>query len=508
MKLIRKLSLTTLIFLLLASVTFAEMGLGLGLGMGGSIKTAPPLYISGASTWPITDGLVGVGAGFTMLDAGTWSTAGGYVLNTPNLQAEQNSGALVVGKWYSITATAANHFYTGSAIGDTFRALATTALDANNKVKLIPISNLIANCQLSTTEVLSEEVIHAGTLKTQIGQVGNLDCSFAAKAATLASTGQAVISLKEVTGRQFTDFAPHNMTTNNAPSPFVASASTTVGINDAYSAFDGNIPAWPYWLGSNSGVDWLKLDLGSGFSKKLLSYSIQVNAIPEPDRAPKNWTMEGSNDNSTWDALDTRTNQTSWTSGQIRNFVCATYTTQYRYFRLNITANNGDATYTQVGEIYLYAYSGLSTSDTITVGGVTYAIASVTGGANVAYSDSLKTQTVTLGTNLGADVAANAPVGLDWASWNGVVGPYFDGAGNVMLDEVVAGVYTNRINVAVTFAADKVLSLQKVASAYTLKFDGATIGTTSLINAAAMAGKYSGMFSTHIDNKITYLKVP
>ena len=56
---------------------------------------------------------------------------------TPTLGAEENSGTLVVGTWYQITASELNHFYAGSAVDDTFWATATTALDANNKVKAL-----------------------------------------------------------------------------------------------------------------------------------------------------------------------------------------------------------------------------------------------------------------------------------------------------------------------------------------------------------------------------------
>lgn len=49
-------------------------------------------------------------------------------------EPEQSSGNLVVGAWYQITATQANYFYAGCAVGDTWRATAATALTAANKV--------------------------------------------------------------------------------------------------------------------------------------------------------------------------------------------------------------------------------------------------------------------------------------------------------------------------------------------------------------------------------------
>jgi len=148
--------------------------------------------------------------------------------------------------------------------------------------------------------------------------------------------------------------SPHNMSSNSAPSPFVAAASSNYPSYDPYHAFDGAVGGGQYWIGTGSGTDWLSLDLGSGNATILVTYSIQANTIPEPTRSPKNWTMQGSNDNSTWTTVDTRTNETSWSSGEVRTYTCATQTTAYRYFRVNITANNGDATYTDIGELSLF----------------------------------------------------------------------------------------------------------------------------------------------------------
>src|SRR6185369_13645874 len=154
------------------------------------------------------------------------------------------------------------------------------------------------------------------------------------------------------------NFAPEGMTSNSSPSPYVASASTEFSATfAAYKAFHRGVSTGDYWLGTNSGVDFLKIDVGSGNSFVLNNYSIQVNTIPEPNRAPKNWTMEGSNDNSSWTTLDTQTNQTSWSSGEVRNYQTTGVVTAYRYFKLNISANNGDAN-TQVADLFLMYDNG------------------------------------------------------------------------------------------------------------------------------------------------------
>lgn len=153
-----------------------------------------------------------------------------------------------------------------------------------------------------------------------------------------------------------TDFAVHDMTTDSSHSPYVASASTVQG-SSAFNAFDGGIASAQKWLGNNHGVDWLKLDVGLGNEQKLDSYIILAPDDGAMNRLPKNWTMEGSNDNSNWDTLDTVANSTSWINREPRLFDCDAKETTYRYFRLNITANNGDSNYTGLAEFYLFSSS-------------------------------------------------------------------------------------------------------------------------------------------------------
>ena len=70
------------------------------------------------------------------------------------------------------------------------------------------------------------------------------------------------------------------------------------------------------------------------------SYSM-VSANDFPGRNPKDWTLEGSNDGTTWTVLDTQTNQ-SWDEPfQTRKFEF-TNTTPYANYRLNITKNAGE----------------------------------------------------------------------------------------------------------------------------------------------------------------------
>lgn len=120
-----------------------------------------------------TDGLTGEqngGSGLTWnFDTGIATIATNKAVITPTLGSELATGNLVVGTWYSITATQTDYFYTGSAIGDTFRAAATTALDANNKVKAITLSSMFATVSVGTANVKVRAKVAAFTAKTQAG---------------------------------------------------------------------------------------------------------------------------------------------------------------------------------------------------------------------------------------------------------------------------------------------------------------------------------------------------
>ena len=149
------------------------------------------------------------------------------------------------------------------------------------------------------------------------------------------------------------DHAPHNMTANDAPEPFVALASTEYsGSFSAYKAFDGLLGTQQYWV-SSANTGWLQIDLGSGNEVIIGTYALQANSIPEPTRMPKDWTLLGSNNGTDFDTLDTVSGETAWGDEEKRTYTCDVVTTAYRYFRLNVTLNNGHA-YVQMGELFLY----------------------------------------------------------------------------------------------------------------------------------------------------------
>lgn len=188
------------------------------------------------------------------------------------------------------------------------------------------------------------------------------------------------------------DVAPHNMISNTAPSPYVASASGEYpGGYEAYHGFDGTDSIWA----SDTTIGWIKIDLGAGNTYKIGSYALK-SRLSYTDQMARDWTLQGSNDNINWDVLDAVTGETNWGDLEKRGFDCDVVTTAYRYFKINITANNGNAFATSISEIYLYLlqvslYHGLRVQSVgelvlcdvgncplrIRKGGITYGIALV-----------------------------------------------------------------------------------------------------------------------------------
>ncbi len=69
-----------------------------------------------------------------------------------------------------------------------------------------------------------------------------------------------------------------------------------------------------------------------------------------PSRDPKSWNLQGSNNGINWTTLNSQANQSFSNRGLSRSF-SFTNNLAYTYYKLNITANNGDNGFTQLAEI-------------------------------------------------------------------------------------------------------------------------------------------------------------
>jgi len=147
-----------------------------------------------------------------------------------------------------------------------------------------------------------------------------------------------------------TSYAVPLLTANNTPAPFTVSASTENGASyAAWKAFDGsNATAWITTYLVLTGT--LKID--PGVITKVYGYTIVAHHVNTDD--PRTWIFEGSATGAftgEQTTLDTQTNVSTWTAGERRTYTLAT-PANYRYYRLNVTANQG-TTYLGIAEFNL-----------------------------------------------------------------------------------------------------------------------------------------------------------
>lgn len=108
------------------------------------------------------------------------------------------------------------------------------------------------------------------------------------------------------------------------------------------------------WL-SLGKTGWVQYQFPGGQSFLVGSYKLwNLTVHSVASRAPKDFNLAGSNDGTTWTVLDSRVGETGWTDAEPRLYFIGNPTTAYSHFRLTITANNGDTTYTGLSELELF----------------------------------------------------------------------------------------------------------------------------------------------------------
>lgn len=145
-----------------------------------------------------------------------------------------------------------------------------------------------------------------------------------------------------------------------------ASANTELNgtTNAAWKAFDGTTNFWSTFTATVAGI------LQFQFNSARVIRAYDIVASTTANSSPRNWTLEGSNNGSSWTTIDTQTGITIATSATWKSPTLAN-TTAYLYYRLNITANNG-ATTTTVNTLNLYdlnEYQALVAGGQVTVAG-------------------------------------------------------------------------------------------------------------------------------------------
>lgn len=87
-------------------------------------------------------------------------------------------------------------------------------------------------------------------------------------------------------------------------------------------------------------------------------YSVTASYRYASQFSPKGWTLQGSNDRSTWTTLDTKTAQPALATNGTREYTLSSTSGAYRYFRWSgLTTGKGD--YLWVGDLGLNGAYGL-----------------------------------------------------------------------------------------------------------------------------------------------------
>ena len=125
-------------------------------------------------------------------------------------------------------------------------------------------------------------------------------------------------------------------------------AATTSGVTISCTSENGSFQSWkgadrnnstPFLTASGTIAAVWKVDFGSGSSFIIQSYSMtELSTEYLGLRYPSSWTFDGSNDNSTWTTLDTKSSQVSVGANNKIVFPI-TNATGYRYYRINATPN-------------------------------------------------------------------------------------------------------------------------------------------------------------------------
>lgn len=158
------------------------------------------------------------------------------------------------------------------------------------------------------------------------------------------------------------------MTADNLPAPYVASAAA--GANP-YKAFDGDRDT--YWDSATAQAGLLKIDLGVGVIVD--GYSIDVAranndaSYKSLDYAPGTWTFEGSDDDATYDILDSKVAYVAYNNLHSLYFKLKN-AHAYRYYRIVVTqlTRNGNIN-CRIGGLHLTARA--KAAATVTASAVT-----------------------------------------------------------------------------------------------------------------------------------------
>lgn len=140
--------------------------------------------------------------------------------------------------------------------------------------------------------------------------------------------------------------------TNNTTPSGKAFASNFNRNYDAYYAFNTVTYRFQTAIGSG-GVGFL----GYEFDDKIIVLKYGINSISNSsdlNEMPKDWTFEGSNDGVSWNVLDVQKDQIWELKNSTKEYIINS-PKEYKIYRLNWTANNGNVHYTSIQDLKMYS---------------------------------------------------------------------------------------------------------------------------------------------------------
>ena len=121
-----------------------------------------------------------------------------------------------------------------------------------------------------------------------------------------------------------------------------------------WKIFDNNYGTGYRWLtAAGQTTGWVSYDFGAGNAKVINKYR-WLTMETDSNAVPGAWQLQGSNDNATWVTLHSGTNSVQTGNTWIGYFTFRN-SVAYRYYRFNVTANCGHATYLTMDDLELIA---------------------------------------------------------------------------------------------------------------------------------------------------------
>lgn len=259
------------------------------------------------------------------------------------------------GKGTANTATFANVAFTGGTGGLVTIPPAPAALFANPSSKAITV-RWLPSFGATAYDLLRSS--NSGSGYTVIARdLTPARTSYIDTAMSAGTTYHYVARAKNSAG---TSGDSPNFSASLLPAPLVnlASGGIATASSNSDSAREGADKAFDRdpgskWFGDKSPTGWIQYDFGAGNAQVVKRYTINCADVAERD--PKSWSFLGSQDGSDWTTLDSQSNQSFTYRMQMK--ICNLGTTAaYRFYRLQITANNG-ARGVALGELGLWGDS-------------------------------------------------------------------------------------------------------------------------------------------------------